>query len=77
MDPLKYMMNKTMLNARVGKWIMFLMEFDLEFINHKSIKGIVIANQLLEESQQNNIPLHIELLDCNLFGVFDIEEEVE
>ena len=48
MDPLKYMMNKKDLDARVITWIMFLTKFDVEVINQKSIKGQVIMDQLLE-----------------------------
>ena len=48
MDPLKYMMNKIMLNVQVVKWITFLSEFYLDFINHKSIKGQVIVDQFVE-----------------------------
>lgn len=39
MDPLKYMMNKMVLNDRVVKWIIFLTKFDLEFISQKFIKS--------------------------------------
>lgn len=76
-DPLKCMMNKTILNARVAKWIMFLIEFGLEFMNQKFIKGQVIIDQLTKAPKKNDIPLNIQLLDSNLFGIFEIEEEVE
>lgn len=34
-------------------------------------------DQLAKALQKHGIPLNIELLNSNLFGVFDIEEEVE
>lgn len=70
MYPLKYMMNKIFLTARTTKWIMFLTKFDLEFINHKSIKGHVIVDQLSNVLQKNDIALIIELLDSILFDIF-------
>jgi len=45
-DLLKYMMNKTYQTTRKSKWIMHLIEFKLQFISKKSIKGQVIADYL-------------------------------
>lgn len=44
------MMNKIMLKLWVVKWIMFLFEFNLDFINHKYINYQVIVDQLAEAS---------------------------
>lgn len=70
-------MKKIVLNARLMKWIPFLTDFDLEFVNKKSIKGQVIIDQLAEAPHPNTILLYIKLLDNNLFGVFEIEDVIE
>ncbi|XP_057854792.2 uncharacterized protein LOC131064621 [Cryptomeria japonica] len=40
----------------MAKWAMLLSEFDLHFINQKSIKGQVIANQLANAPSDNSFP---------------------
>jgi len=37
-DSLKYIMNKMYQHIRTSKWIMHLIDFDLQFITQKSIK---------------------------------------
>jgi len=76
-DPLRYMMNKTSQNMRTSKWIMYLTEFDLQFINQKSIKGQVIADHLVEASLQDDNPLVIELPDEHIFQLDDVDVPIE
>lgn len=38
-DPLKYLLNKAALTRRLAKWVMILTEFDIEYVEHKAIKG--------------------------------------
>lgn len=52
-----------MLIGRLAKWVMILIEFDIEYIKRKSIKGQVIADQLVDAPLEDNRPLHIEFLD--------------
>lgn len=47
-DPLKYMIKKTYQNMRTSKWIIHLIEFYLQFISQKLIKGQVIINHMVE-----------------------------
>ena len=38
-DPLKYLIGKVTLIGRLAKWMMILSEFDIQYIEHKAIKG--------------------------------------
>lgn len=38
-DPLKYLLSKTMLIGRLAKWVMILRKFDIEYVDRKVIKG--------------------------------------
>ena len=38
-DPLKYLLRKDALMGRLGKWVMLLSEFDIEYVERKDIKG--------------------------------------
>lgn len=75
-NPLKYMMSKAYHNMHTTKWIMFPSDFDLIFISEKSIKGQVIADQLVEVPIQDTTPLEITLLDEDVFKIM-IEEAVD
>lgn len=76
-DPLKYMMNKTYQNTTTSKWIMYLTEFDLQFISQKSIKGQVIADHLVEAPLQDDNLLIIELLDKHIFQLDNVDLPTE
>lgn len=47
-DPLKYLLSRETLTGRLAKWVMILSEFDIEYIDRKSIKGKIIEDQLAE-----------------------------
>ena len=40
-DVIKHMLSLPILNARVGKWILVLSEFDLRYESAKAVKGWV------------------------------------
>ena len=73
-NPFRYMMRKTYHNSRTSKWLMFLLEFNLEFISQKLIKGQVIIDQLVDAPLQDSSPLNINLLDEDIFWV-DVDEK--
>lgn len=68
-DPLKYLLSKATLTGRLAKWIMILSEFDIEYIDRKSIKGQVIADQLAEPLLQDDRPFQIEFPDVDILIV--------
>ena len=76
-DPLRYMMNKIYQNTRTSKWIMYLTEFDLQFIIQKSIKGQVIADHLAEAPLQDDNPLIIEVPDEHVLQLDNIDLPIE
>ena len=43
-NPLKYSISKAALTGRLAKWVMVLSEFDIQYVEHKAIKGQVIAD---------------------------------
>ena len=59
-DPLKYLLSKAALTGRLAKWVMVLSEFDIEYIDRKSIKGQVIADQLADAPLFDSYPIHAE-----------------
>ncbi|KAL1326344.1 hypothetical protein AAHE18_13G221400 [Arachis hypogaea] len=53
-DLIKYMLSFPMLRGRLGKWMLALMEFDLQYIPAKAVKGQVIADFLIDNSKDLN-----------------------
>ena len=59
-DRLKYLLGKDSLVGRLAKWMMILLEFDIEYIKHKEIKGQAIADQLVDFPLQDNAPIQVD-----------------
>ena len=38
-DPLKYLLRKVVLTGHLAKWMMILLEFDIQYVKRKAIKG--------------------------------------
>ncbi|XP_057760092.1 uncharacterized protein LOC130980425 [Arachis stenosperma] len=53
-DLIKYMLSFPMLRGRLGKWMLTLTEFDLQYIPAKAVKGQVIADFLVDNSKDLN-----------------------
>ena len=56
---------------------MLLIEYDLEFVNQKIIKGQVIVDQLAEAPLHDSQPLSLNFLDDSIFVLIEEEEIVD
>ncbi|XP_024164406.1 uncharacterized protein LOC112171456 [Rosa chinensis] len=45
-DLVKYMLSRPILRGRIGKWVLALSEFSLQYVTQKAVKGQVIADFL-------------------------------
>lgn len=68
-DPLKYLLSKAALIGRLAKWVMILSEFDIEYVDHKAIKGHVIVDQLANTPLKGDHPLISNFLDEEIFMI--------
>ncbi|XP_057858310.1 uncharacterized protein LOC131067362 [Cryptomeria japonica] len=68
-DPLKYFLNEADLTGRLAKWVLILSEFDIQYVDWKDIKGLVIADQLAETPLVDNQALHSEFLDASILAI--------
>jgi hypothetical protein len=71
-DPVKYILNQTVLTGRIGKWALLMMEYDITYIPQKAIKGQALADFLAAHLVPDDSPLVTDLLDEEVFEV-DIE----
>lgn len=56
-DPLKYMLSRTLLTGYLAKWFMLLSEFDIQYVDTKVIKGKAIADHLADAPLVDTYPL--------------------
>jgi hypothetical protein len=58
-DIVKFMLQKPMLRGRVGKWIYFLIEYDLLYESLRAIKGQVMADFIIDHmvSEEGEVSL--------------------
>lgn len=68
-DPLKYLLNKATLIAKLAKWVMILNEFDIKYFDRKSIKGQAIADQLANAPMIDDTLIVSEFLEEYIFMV--------
>ncbi|XP_020972665.1 uncharacterized protein LOC110269284 [Arachis ipaensis] len=53
-DLINYMLSFSMLRGRLGKWMLTLTEFDLQYVPAKAVKGQVITDFLVDNSNNLN-----------------------
>ena len=46
LDPMRYLFDRPTLTSRLMRWIVFLTEFDIQYVSQKSIKGSVVVDHL-------------------------------
>lgn len=44
MDPIKYIFEKPIVTGRIAWWKMMLIEYEIQYMTHKSIKGCVLSD---------------------------------
>ena len=68
-DPLKYLLNKVVLTGWLAKWMMILLEFDIQYVEKKAIKRQAIVDQSVEFPMMDDAPLQIDFPDASIMYV--------
>ncbi|MBV8801981.1 MAG: reverse transcriptase-like protein, partial [Gammaproteobacteria bacterium] len=68
-DPLKYLMTRPTLSGRLAKWSLILLEFDIEYVPQKAIKGQALADFLAAHAVPDDSPLAVDLPDEEVFMI--------
>lgn len=77
MDPLKYILDKPMLNCRLSRWQLILQQFDIVYVNQKSVKGKGIVDQLSEAPTGGFEPLETYFLNEDVMVIQRTRREDE
>lgn len=68
-DSLKYLLSKATLIGQTIKWVMILKEHEIEYVEHKAIKGQAIPDQLIEAPIYSKNPFVLEFTDESIFNI--------
>ena len=69
-DLMKYMLNRPLITRRIGKWSFTLLEFTLIYFPQKSIKGLALADFLVDHpSLEIGVEQSVEL------GIYGAKKE--
>ncbi|KAE8716368.1 PCF11P-similar protein 4 [Hibiscus syriacus] len=75
LDPLKYPMESTALTGRMARWKMLLSEFDIVYMNQKSVKASAIADFLASRVLEDYEPVKFDFPNEDLMSIFVTEED--
>ena len=75
LDPIKYIFKKSSLSRRIARWQVLLSEYDIQYVSQKAIKGSVIAEFLVDWTEDEYEPMKFEFPDEDLLVIFQIEDE--
>ena len=75
LDPIKYIFEKPSLSGRIARWEVLLLEYDIQYVSQKAIKGSVIAEFLTNRTKKEYEPMKFEFPDEDLLAIFQIKDE--
>jgi len=73
---IKHMLSMPILNGRIGKWILALLEFDLRYESAKAVKGQAIADFITHHREGEVTLLELTPRLCSLMDLLVSREEV-
>ncbi|WJZ81221.1 hypothetical protein VitviT2T_001074 [Vitis vinifera] len=63
LDPLRYLFDRPALTGRLMRWLVLLIEFDIQYVSRKSIKGSIVADHLASLSTSEDRPIDDDFPD--------------
>ena len=63
LDPLRYLFDRPILTSRLMRWFVLLIEFDIQYVSQKSIKGSIVADNLAALSISKGRPVDDDFPD--------------
>ena len=72
LDPLRYLFNRLVLTGRLMRWLVLLIEFDIQYITQKSVKGSIVADHIASLSISNDRSIDDDFPDEQFVSVASI-----
>ncbi|XP_050895984.1 uncharacterized protein LOC127102687 [Lathyrus oleraceus] len=71
MDPIKYIFEKPVVTGRIAQWQMLLIEYDIQYVTQKAIKGSVMSDYLAHLPVEGYQPLRFDFPDEDIIFIRD------
>ena len=75
LDPIRYIFEKPSLSRRIARWQVLLSEYDIQYVFQKVIKGSIIADFLVDRTEEEYEPMKFEFPNEDLLAIFQIEDD--
>ncbi|XP_020209343.1 uncharacterized protein LOC109794300 [Cajanus cajan] len=75
MDPIKYLLEKSVLIRRVARWQVLLLEYDIVYVSQNAIKGSVLADYLASGPTSEECSMKDDFPDEEILALGNDEEK--
>ena len=72
MDPLRYLFDRPVLSSMLMRWLVLLIEFDIQYVTHKSVNGSVVADHLTSLPISDDRPIDDDFPDKQFVSMTNI-----
>lgn len=73
MNPIKYIFEKPALTGRIARWQVFMFEYDIQYVTHKSIKGSILSKYIAHQPLEDYQSMRLDFLDEDVMYIRDYE----
>ena len=63
LDPLRYLFDRPVLTGRLMRWLVLLIEFDMQYVTRKSVKRSIVVDHLASLLVSDNISINDDFPD--------------
>ena len=63
LDPLRYLFDRSVLTGRLMRWLVLLIEIDIQYVTQKSVKGSIVVDHLPSLSVSDDRPIDDDFPD--------------
>ena len=74
LDPLRYLFDRLVLTGRLMRWLVLLIEFDIQYVTQNSVKGSIVADHLASLPVFDDIPIDDDFPNEKIVSVTSISE---
>ncbi|XP_010645405.1 uncharacterized protein LOC104877872 [Vitis vinifera] len=76
LDPLRYLFDRPVLIGRLTRWLVLLIEFDIQYVTHKSAKRSIVADHLASLLVSDDRPVDDVFPDEQFVSVTSIGDHI-
>ncbi|WKA13009.1 hypothetical protein VitviT2T_030346 [Vitis vinifera] len=76
LDPLRYLFDRFVLTGRLIRWLVLLIEFDIQYVMKKSLKGSIVANHLASLLVYNDRPVDNDFPNEQFVSMTSIDDDI-